>query len=223
MFRLAFLPGLALPLAVLAQQPVPASSPYYKALYEQANDAAAKWKARADELQDAGKRLSALAQASLDRENAEHEHVLALERQLKAAGSTPAVASPPPSKTETNRFVLAPKQHVHLLKYGGPNEFMIFLGVDALAVHLRIGVGDGEPVDVPVKRSFQGTAGNRTPVYSDGHGCAVYYVDDIKTPAGCGTFEADFAPDALYRQQAGAAQRAKTDGVGTISHYSGNP
>ena len=48
------------------------------------------------------------------------------------------------------------------------------------------------------------------------------YVDDIKTPMGCGTFEADFTPDALYRQRAGAAQQTKTDGVGTISHYSGD-
>ena len=216
LLALAFL----LPLSSVAQQSAP---PDYKALYEQANDAAAKWKefaaARGQEAKEMQHRLD-VYQSSYQQVILENMSQGA-SRQMNAGVSPHDIAENEKKSLTTKRFILAPNRHVHLIEYGGPNEFMTFLGTDPLAVHLRIGVGDGKPVDVPYKRSFQGTDGNRTMVYTDGVGCAVFYIDDIQTPAGCGTFEAEFRKDALYRQQAEKARKTQTDGVGTISHYSG--
>ena len=209
------------PVALCAQQPTP--PPDYKALYEQANDAAAKWKEFASAREQENKELQHRLEVY---QNNYREMMVANEakehfRQMDGGISPRQIAENEKQALVTKRFTLAPKHHVHLIEYGGPNEFMTFLGADPLAIHLRIGVGEGKPVDVPLRRSFQGTASNRTEVYVDGVGCAVYYVDDIKTPAGCGTFEAEFRKDALYRQQAEKSQKNQTDGVGTISHYSG--
>lgn len=120
-----------------------------------------------------------------------------------APTSTP---TPPPSlpKVFQREFTLpVGRKPTHLAGVGGPDDHLAFLGADRFAVHVLLGTGR-ERRDVPLRRGPEGSGANLTPVFSDGYGCTVYYVDTVRKPAAGGVFLAEYQPGAPGRKRAGA-------------------
>lgn len=181
-----------------------AEEPDYKALYLRANEAAAQWKAKAEEAEQRAEDLEASARTLQVGLRARAAEVAALEARLAAPppaaptvpavpAVTPAAEHVPAREPVTVRRAIPGNTWVHLVNYGGPNQHIMLTDVQLTYLHVRFrhtGKARQYPIDITAKRVL---------IHDDRRGCKTWFVvDNMERPTNGAIFEFEHTADSAW-------------------------